>query len=181
MPKTIIKATVPYTKTKDFNKEQAIADFLSVIEDNPSYLCLYWSDPVPIHDGGKFYSSDEWEPDDDYDSKTRDWWIAAINAKDCGITEPYTDLTTGDLVTSISYAIRENSKVTGVLAMDITLDELSNIVKDMKITSNGQSFLVDSNSLYLTNDVFENILEKSIFDDYPMLSKLSRRYLAILT
>ena len=140
-PATIIKSTVPYTKTPDYNMDQAIADFDSVIKDNPTYLCLYWTDPVPMNKGGKFYSSDEWVPDDDYDKPSRDWYAAAANSNDVAVCAPYTDMTTGQLVTSISYAVRENGEITGVLAMDITLDKLNELVKAVRLSERGHSFL----------------------------------------
>ncbi len=169
-PATIIKSTVPYTKTPDFNMKQAIADFESVIKDNPTYLCLYWTDTVPINQGGKFYSSDEWFPDDDYDKESREWYAGAVKSNDSAVSTPYTDLTTGELVTSVSYAIREGNKLTGVLAMDITLEKLNALAKGVSLSKNGESFLIDGNGSYLTNDDFNKILNKTIFDDFPGLA-----------
>ncbi len=65
-PATIVKAMGPYTLSPAFNQEDAQRDFEIVVKDYPSLSCLYWTDSVAISDGGKFYSSDGWIPDPDY-------------------------------------------------------------------------------------------------------------------
>ncbi len=170
-PSQILTDMIPFINSSDFTLKRAQDDFAYVISNNPSLLCLYWVDTVPMNKGGKMYSSDGWIPDDDYDKNTRDWYYKAYNSNEVEITEPYTDLTTGQLVTSIAYGIRKNDKVTGVVAIDMTLEKLNGFVRDIKLSPNGQTFILDNEGRYLTNDVFSKILENNFFDDYSGLSR----------
>ena len=90
-PSAIVKEVEPYINAEGFNMYDAMRDFQSLIDDNPALACLYFTDPVPMKNGGIFYSSDGWIPENDYDKDSRDWYAAAKMSSDVIITEPYVD------------------------------------------------------------------------------------------
>ena len=170
IPSIIIKDVALYMENAtDLPLEKTQHDFLHLVEDKPYILCLYYADPLPMTEGGGFWSSDEWLPDDDYDKQTRDWWLAAEKSKTTAFCEPYTDATTHSLCTTVSYAIRKNNKTTGVVAIDILLSTMNEFANSIKLSENGKSFFIDSSGMYLTNDEIEKVLEVSFFDEYPEL------------
>ncbi len=169
-PSTIVKEVEPYINSEGFNLEDAMRDFQALIDDNPALACLYFADSVHTKDGGIFYSSDGWIPEDDYDKLTQDWFVAAKNTSDVVITEPYVDEDTKDLVTTVCYGIHKDGKFQGVAGIDIHLSTLTEIIENIKLTDNGFSFILDSNGMYLTNDNLDKILEVNFFDEYKELS-----------
>ena len=109
---------------------------------------------------------------------TRDWFYEALDSKNPIITEPYTDLTTNSLVTSIAYAVRdEKEKPLGVCAIDILLSELIPFVQGKTFTKDGQSFLINKDGMYLTNSNFDKILNDNFFDEYKSLSSYKDKIL----
>ena len=169
-PIQMVKDMTVYVLREGLEKERTITDFIEVHKDNPAILCLYYADPVPMSEGGIFYSSDRWDPDPDYDKETRDWYYKSKASDRPVITEPYTDATTNSLVTSIGYAVHDSSgKFRGVVAVDILLSDMNGIIENISLSENGVSFLLDQNGNYLTNADFSKILEANFFDDYPAL------------
>ncbi|MBQ3921781.1 MAG: HAMP domain-containing protein, partial [Spirochaetales bacterium] len=151
--------------------ERIQKDFESLIKDDPSILCLYYADPVPMSQGGMFYSSDYWIPSNDYDKEQRDWYAAAKKSDKAIVTEPYIDETTGSLVTTIAFSVHNNGKFIGVTAIDILLTEINEIVGKNKLTASGKTFLIDLNGLYLTNEDDKKVMKTNFFDEHKNLAK----------
>ncbi|MBQ4236672.1 MAG: cache domain-containing protein [Treponema sp.] len=61
------------------------------------------------------------------------------------ITEPYIDFDTKSLVTTIACAARDNGEFRGVVAIDIFLSELNDMIHGKKLTDDGKTFLIDAN------------------------------------
>lgn len=177
-PATIVKAMGPYTLSPSFNQEDAQRDFEIVVKDYPSLSCLYWTDSVAISDGGKFYSSDGWIPEPDYNKFGQEWYATAAKSYGSITTEPYVDEDTGKLVSTVACAVVENSVTTGVVGIDITLEELNTMVESVKLSKSGMSFLLDSKGMFLTNDDFGKVLKTNFFDDYPALSSVKDKILS---
>ena len=169
-PSAIVKNVEPFINTTGFNKEIAERDFQKLIDGKPSLACLYYADTIPTKDGGIFYSSDGWVPPATYDKFAQDWFVDASKTSEVVITEPYVDEDTNDLVTSVCYAIHKDGKLAGVAGIDIHLSELTSIIKIIKLTDNGSSFILDGNGLYLTNDDPQKILSANFFDEYKSLA-----------
>ncbi len=169
-PSALVKSVEPYINSEGFNMEDAMNDFQALIDDNSSLSCLYFTDSVPTNEGGIFYSSDGWIPDESYDKDEQDWYTAAKKSSDVVITEPYVDEDTKDLVTTVCYGIHKDGVFQGVSGIDIHLKDLTSIIENIKLTEKGASFILDSNGLYLTNDEQNKILSASFFDDYPSLA-----------
>ncbi len=169
-PSAIVKEVEPYINAEGFNMYDAMRDFQSLIDDNPALACLYFTDPVPMKNGGIFYSSDGWIPENDYDKDSRDWYAAAKMSSDVIITEPYVDEDTKELVTSVCYGIHKDGKFQGVSGIDIYLSTLTAIIENIKLTDKGLSFILDSNGMYLTNDDLDKVLSVNFFDEYKALS-----------
>lgn len=175
-PKRIVKDVSYYVIRSPLDLEQTQKDFENIIQGSPSLYCLYYADEIPISKNGKFYSSDKWLPDPDYDKETRDWFSAAKKTEEAIITEPYVDADTQALVTTIACAARDKGAFRGVVSIDIFLSELTSIVSNKKLTEGGKTFLIDSNGLYLTNDDFEKVQEANFFDDYKELNEYKKKF-----
>ena len=174
-PSDIVRSVEPYINSTDFNRENVESDFQKLIDNNHTLACLYFMDPLPAPKGGTAYSSDGWIPDDDYDKETRDWFIAGKNSKDTAITEPYIDEDTGDIVSSVVYGIHSrDGTFLGVAGIDIHLSELSEKIQNIKITDNGQSFIINREGYYLTNPDSSKINVANFFTEYSDIAQYKK-------
>ena len=174
MPEQILKDMSFYVLQTKPDKERYILDFIDATKDYPYILCLYYTDTIPLSEGGIFYSSDRWDPDTDYDKSTRDWYSEAIKSKDAIITVPYVDATTHELVTTIAYAVRNESGIKGVIAVDILLNDLNGIVSQTSLSKNGKSYLLDADGYYLTNEDETKVLENNFFEEFKVFAPFKK-------
>lgn len=88
--------------------------------------------------------SDGWIPGDDYIISERQWYIDAASADGVIITEPYIDANTGLMVITIAKAIRRDGKVSGVVAADMFLTGVQEIVSSFDAEGSGYPILLSS-------------------------------------
>ncbi|MCR5217391.1 methyl-accepting chemotaxis protein [Treponema sp.] len=174
-PEMIVKSVEPYIINSELSYTSTPSVLARLIKDEPSIFCMYFADTTPMWEGGKFYSSDEWVPDNSYDKNEKDWYTKALASYNCVLTPPYTDASTGKLVASITYAIRNENKILGVAGIDIMLDDLEYIVKDIQLTKKGKSYLLNSEGYYLTGKNSSDILKANFFSEYPELKNYKNK------
>ncbi|OCA89042.1 methyl-accepting chemotaxis protein [Pseudobacillus wudalianchiensis] len=76
-----------------------------------------------------------------YDPRTRDWYKESMNKKgETVVSKPYPDVTTGDMVVTVSKATEDGS---GVVGVDISLNYIQGLIKQVKIGEEGYAFLLD--------------------------------------
>ncbi len=93
----------------------------------------------------------------DYDGTTRPWYIGAMDTEDYFITEPYIDAITGDMVITISKQFRTKGGMKGVIATDISIKYLVDLVATADYGEGSYAFLLDDKGSVLThlNDEFK--------------------------
>lgn len=99
-----------------------------------------------------------------YDPRERDWYKQAMERKgEVVISEPYIAASTGKMVITISKALDDG---TGVAGIDINLDKLQEIVKDIKIGKSGYGFILDDSKKYIAHPAEElgSTAKDSIYD-----------------
>ena len=169
-PKTIVKDVSYYVQRSDLDLETTEKDFENMIKGMPALYCLYYADEKPMNEGGNFYSSDGWIPEDDYDKETRDWYADTKKINGVLITEPYVDESTGHLVSTIATSVKDNGVFRGVVGIDVFLSDLNAMMEKIKLTKDGKSFLIDANGFYLTNEDASKVQNAKFFDDYKNLA-----------
>ncbi|MGL4107056.1 methyl-accepting chemotaxis protein [Clostridium sp. LP20] len=81
----------------------------------------------------------------DIDSKTREWYIKAIeNNGDLAVTDMYKDAVTGENMVTISKALLDGGNVKGVIGADIELGNIVDIVSNARFGDNGVVSIVDA-------------------------------------
>lgn len=102
---------------------------------------------------GSCIFSDGWEVPEDYIATQRDWYIKAATSDGVVITDPYTDADTGRLViTCASRFTDDNGHTLGVIASDIFIDRISEIVNNLHIDENGYAFLTTYDEKILVHE-----------------------------
>ena len=125
-------------KREYYNDDEQCFQFLvdCMNMDDDFYACY-----IGYSDGSCIFS-DGWEVPEDYIATQRDWYIEAASADEVVITDPYTDADTGRLVITCASRIKgEDGKTIGVIASDIFIDRISEIVNSLHIDENGYAFL----------------------------------------
>ncbi len=80
---------------------------------------------------------------DDYDARVRPWFTEAIKNPDRAyIFEPYFDPVLNEMTFTISRAVAKEDEIFGVVAMDITTQQLNDYVDRANITQDGSYYFV---------------------------------------
>jgi PAS domain S-box-containing protein len=83
--------------------------------------------------------------DENYDPRTRPWYVAAVEAEQPIWSEIYPDFGYPDLLT-ITFAqpvYNAAGELQGVVAIDYLMDEINEFLRNIRISSSGQSFVVE--------------------------------------
>ena len=99
----------------------------------------------------RLISGTGWQPTSDYDCTTRDWYIESMNQNGIVFTLPYVDSDSKKMVITISEPLIMDGEIVGVLAVDITVDYLVQLVNEIKISSGSYAFLIDSQKNIMTH------------------------------
>lgn len=136
-----------------------------------------------INSGGHFLSTyygfedgelmfDLWVPTQDYDARKRGWYMQAKESRSTIITEPYVDMVTNKIVTTMATPITRDGKFIGVLGTDVPLDDIVDMFQgdDVKEIPGYFALLNKSGKLILHPD--SNIIGRNIGDLNPSLQNL---------
>ncbi|MDR1203918.1 MAG: methyl-accepting chemotaxis protein [Peptococcaceae bacterium] len=97
----------------------------------------------------EYFSVDGWVPPEGYDCTTRPWYVAAQAVDAVIYAEPYIDLDTGTLITSISKRIMRNGALYGVVSMDVTLDEFKKTGASIQMGQSGYAYVLDASGRFI--------------------------------
>jgi len=98
---------------------------------------------IATEDGVYINSPASLKNPDDYDPRSREWYIKAMEHKgEPIISSPYTSLATGSLVVTVAKTTKDGN---GVVAFNVALDELAGITSEISIGHSGYAFLIDEN------------------------------------
>ncbi|WP_260858085.1 methyl-accepting chemotaxis protein [Bacillus sp. FJAT-22090] len=100
--------------------------------------------------------------DPSFDIKSRPWYEQAVKEDDVYFTEPYMDEVFGKMILSAMKPIKEGGNTVGIVAIDIFLDELPQLMQSYKMGENGYSFLLSHDGTVLYHPNSELILEQKL-------------------
>ncbi|WP_077369597.1 methyl-accepting chemotaxis protein [Anaerosalibacter sp. Marseille-P3206] len=112
----------------------------------------------------EFIDGSGWIPDSSFDPTSRDWYVEAIGNNDFYISEPYVDARTKGMVITISKAFKTLSGRTGVVASDIQIDYLVDLISSVEVGEGSYAFLMDDKGNIVThqNEEFKASEDASI-------------------
>ncbi|WP_277587398.1 methyl-accepting chemotaxis protein [Psychrobacillus antarcticus] len=100
--------------------------------------------------------------DPTFDIKSRPWYEHASVEDDIYFTEPYMDEVFGKMILSAMKPIKEGGNTVGIVAIDIFLDELPQLMQSYKMGTDGYSFLLSNDGSILYHPNSELILEQKL-------------------
>lgn len=121
-----------------FADDDEILEYMKLsIDRNAAYpVGLYMGD-----DGGAYLDASGWVPGDDWILTERDWYLEGKEHETFAFGEPYYDSQTGDMCVSATVRM-SNRDVARVLAVDVYLDYVCDLVSRIAAKGAGKSFLV---------------------------------------
>lgn len=87
-----------------------------------------------------------------FDTRTRPWYIGALERNDTNWTAPYLLSTGQDLALASSLPIYAgDGELIGVSSVDIFISQTSDFLRSLKIGQSGQSYIIDGNGILVTS------------------------------
>lgn len=97
----------------------------------------------------KYMDGLNWQPPADYDPKSRDWYVVASeNDGELAIVPPYIDAQTGSLIISVCRMLPDRQNI---LSLDVKLDGIQDMMKELTINGKGYGFIMDENGLFVAH------------------------------
>ncbi|MDR2602917.1 MAG: methyl-accepting chemotaxis protein [Spirochaetaceae bacterium] len=160
---------------------ETLKDILeSMLPAFPTVFEIYYGTTASRFDGGNFVSATGWNPYFDnpsWDQVKRPWFIDGMaNIGKTVITEPYEDTSTGEICLTIVHTVDDGKGgVMGVVGIDVYLSTLTRIINSHKITSDGDTFIVDEKGLIMVHSNANWVLKKNLFEDANINGGLLRK------
>lgn len=161
--------TISYYLEDETDDVKMLNLFRKLAQSSTSYADVYFVNTVPVKDGGKMILLLDIPAD--YDQTTRDWYQAAIKTRDIIITEPYTDVSTDQIVYTFAKSIYKNNVLIGVLGLDFFFNDVNQIMNKRAKQKDSIFNLVDENGIFVTHSDNRLILKKSMYDNPDFLEK----------
>ena len=123
---------------------------------------------------GTYIDGMGWTPNEDYDPKSRNWYIAAVAANgEPAIVSPYLNMQTNTYMISISQLLSDGESV---LSLDIGLDYLQQVTEGVSLNSIGYGFAVDRNGIVIAHDDINERGKNYLADNSEMRAIVDRIY-----
>ncbi|MCR5686416.1 MAG: response regulator [Lachnospiraceae bacterium] len=98
---------------------------------------------------GKYLDGLNWVPPEDYDPKSRDWFIEAMASNgNVVFTMPYIDAQTGNLIIS---ACRMQPDRQSVIALDVQLKGIQSMMSELTLNGKGYGFVISSDGMFIAH------------------------------
>lgn len=86
-----------------------------------------------------------------YDPTGRPWYLLASRGNGPVLTSPYKDAATQRMVVTFALAVKEGGNTAAVVAGDVFLDNVVNIVKSIRPTASSFAFLTDKDGNFIAH------------------------------
>ncbi|MCR4896799.1 MAG: response regulator [Lachnospiraceae bacterium] len=97
----------------------------------------------------KYLDGLNWEPPEDYDPRSRDWYIAAQEAGgEVVIVPPYVDAQTGDVIISVCRMLPDRQNV---ISLDVFLSRIQEMAQELNVNGKGYGFIIDDAGLIIAH------------------------------
>jgi len=171
-------------------KKQAVASMadsftdISYIDEDEIFrrLSIYTkstgaSDAYVATKDGTMYLGSKSKLPDGYDPRVRPWYKKAVKTKAVGLTDTYIDAATNKPIVTVMAPVISQNEIIGVFGIDITLDQLMQMVQTQNIKQ-GYVSIVDKANMFINDPKFQGksiddagIEYANLFEDIKKLKK----------
>ena len=145
----LLRATTNLDSVQSVDQDEMFADFDYAIDINPDLLHIY----LGSADGEMFIRPDTELPEG-FDPRDRPWYQEArdVEQGEAIWTDPYVDAGTGQLIISAAVpAFDEDGDFIGVVAADISLELMSNLVETYEIGETGYPYIATNDGALIAH------------------------------
>lgn len=152
----------------------------TIVEANDDFSAVYVA-----YDDKKLIMSGGWQPPEDFDHRTREWYTGAKDLEEgIYVSEPYLDEQSGGYCITLSKPMVENGDFIGVCGMDLYMDDIIALMEE-SYEGKSYAFLVSTENTILTHPNEELMpkgessytLENALNGKYKKLVNTNKRYL----
>ena len=137
----------------------------------PNVAQIHVSNNIPtFEEGGYFVLSPDWNFGDDFDQRTRPWYIGAKDRPGVvNYSDPYVLMALGVMATSLSTVLYDNNhNDLGTIDLDIAVKSLTDIVVSFSNIEGLQSWLLNREGLYISNENTDAVMRDNFFNDHSL-------------
>ena len=169
-----ILETLKHSVLLNRNDPEAMLELLKVkTREEPDVAWIYYGtetfDPrftnvkdglTRTANGGYYVDADEWNPEPDFVWPSRPWFVRARDEDQTMMSDPYVDANTKEIVVSLSRSVRDESgRLLGVLALDMYISRLTEVVSVQKYTPSSKTYLIDAKGSFITHENKDLVLK----------------------
>jgi methyl-accepting chemotaxis protein len=145
---------------RNHDKYYQVSKSLSEIKKIDSNISLVW---LGLGEASDLITEDpSYNAKDDYDIKSRGWYKETEINGTTTFTEPYVDNVTGNLVISIIEPIFDNGEMIGVVAIDLSIDQISKMMSEHKVGESGYPIIITDKGTVVYHPDGSQILETNM-------------------
>ena len=98
---------------------------------------------------GKYLDGLNWVPPEGYEPRERDWYLVAQEHDgEVAFVPPYVDAQTGNVIISVCRMLPDKQSV---VSLDVQLNEVESMVRELTLNGKGYGFVVDESGLILAH------------------------------
>jgi diguanylate cyclase (GGDEF)-like protein len=146
--------------------------FEALLKDNPTFSSIYFgsTENVMINGSG-------WMPPMNFDLRERPWYVKAVDGEALIFTSAFLNASKDHVIITIAQPVYGiNDALLGVIAGDIKLDAIIQMINNQVISNNGYSFLIDVQNNLIAHP---NLAQSAAVDLYS-IDDISTQLAAIL-
>ena len=141
---TYLEVTAGTMEAQKMAEPENIAQYLQELLQNQNEDGIIY-DIYFTSEGNRMTAGSGYEADGSVDFTKRGWYLAAKEKDGVHYESPYKDADSGRYVITLSKKVEWDGKVVGVLAEDIFIDQVVEIVNKCEVEGNSYAMLVDQN------------------------------------
>jgi len=127
---------------------------------------------------GRLADGTGWDVPEDYDARTRDWYIDTARNGKITFSTPYVDAQTKEVVYTVATPIFADNKIVGVIAIDMRIDPLVELLNELRIRDVGFVFIIGAKGEFIASTIpthaGENIrtVSNNIDDNFAKIGQI---------
>lgn len=147
----VVESSAAYLRLSD--QEEHILELLKEqMKRHKAFFSLYFGTP-----DNKMINASGWVPPEDFDLRTRSWYTEAVEERGRIQTNVFLNASEDHYIMTIAKPVYgSNGELKGVVAGDITIDEIITYIHQQRISDHGYAFLLDGDGTILAHSENQN-------------------------